>query len=51
VSPEFAVISDVRFGVSANPLPVLPWKFWANPHAVPDPPISVTGVTKVTSIV
>ena len=51
VSPEFDVISEVRFESSANPAPVLLWKFWANPHAVPEPPINVTGVTSVTLIV
>jgi hypothetical protein len=45
------VISEVRFESSANPPPVLLWKFWAKPQAVPDPPIKVTGVTKVTLIV
>jgi hypothetical protein len=51
VSPEFAVINEVRFAVSANPAPVSPWKFWAKPQAVPDPPINVIGVTRVTSMV
>jgi hypothetical protein len=45
------VISEVRFGVSASPVPVLPWKFWAKPQFVPDPPMRVTGVTSVTLMV
>jgi hypothetical protein len=45
------VISEVRFGVSANPVPVSPWKFWAKPQAVPEPPINVIGVTRVKGIV
>jgi hypothetical protein len=48
---ECAVISEVRFGVSASPPPVLPWKFCAKPQSVPEPPMSVTGVTNVTLMV
>jgi hypothetical protein len=41
-------MSDVRLGVSASPPPVFPWKFWAKPQFVPEPPIKVTGVPRVT---
>jgi hypothetical protein len=47
----FPVISEVRLVSSANPPPVLLWKFWAKPQDVPEPPINVTGVTRVTLII
>jgi hypothetical protein len=49
--PEFEVINEVRFVSSANPAPVLLWKFWANPQDDPEPPINVTGVRRVTLII
>jgi hypothetical protein len=51
VSPEFDVISEVRFESSASAAPVLLWKFWAKPQAVPEPPVNVVGVRRVTLIV
>jgi hypothetical protein len=41
-------MSDVRSVVSTSPLPVSPWKFWAKPQLVPEPPIKVTGLAKWT---